>query len=44
MQRPLFKARENQQITAYNLGFFPILHSTRCYKGVRITRLLSFSD
>jgi len=43
MQRPLFRARENWQST---YKFFPILRSnlssTRCYKGVKITRLLGF--
>jgi len=44
-QWPLFRARENQQSTSYNLSFFPILRSilssTQCYKGVKIIRLLS---
>ena len=45
-QWPLFRARENRRSISYNLS--PILHSilssTRCYKGVKITKLLSFSN
>jgi len=46
MQRPLFRARENRQSTSYNLSpvLRSILSSTRCYKGVKIIRLLSFSN
>jgi len=42
MQRPLFRARENRQSTSYNLR--SNLSSILCYKGMKITRLLSFSN
>ena len=48
MQWPLFRARENWPSASYNLSFLQILRSnlssTRCYKAVKITRLLSFNN
>ena len=40
--------RENRQSTSYNFNllqyYVQFLSSTRCYKGVKITKLLSFSN
>jgi len=48
MRRPLFRARVNPSKDVLYLQFSPILRSvsssTLCYEGVKIIRLLSFSD
>ena len=47
-QRPLFRARENRQSVSCNFSFLQYYvqfsSSTRCYEGVKITRLLSFNN
>ena len=47
-QRPLFRARENRQSTSYSLSFLQscvqFWIQTWSYKGVKIIRLLSFSN
>ena len=47
-QWPLFMSWENQQSTSCNFNFLQyyvqFLSSTRCYEGVKIIKLLSFSN